>query len=375
MSMKRVVVLLAVVALVTPVGAWAQIAMSHGHGNISSDGQGNYSSDRTAASAALLPVDETSISWGRVMIVDRASAESVSRDLVCHVFELSGETDYIVMIDDIEVGLFSTDLEGEGLLRLQSPVRIYPEVPEALPPVADLVEARILDMAGTVVLQGALFDMPTPREGALELVYMERTRLNDMDFGTVHGQARVSRDIDDIQYFETLAVGFLSGTAYRIEIDGELAGVVTATVGGIAELELSTGDFGDALPGPMQPIEDLRLVEWFSQEDGALVLSGTFTGINQIGMGGNGSGDCDGTGDGDCDGMGGGSGNGDWDGMGGGSGNGDWDGTGGGGPGAGDCDGTGDGDCDGMGGSGSGSGGHGGGTGDGDCDGTGAGNP
>lgn len=370
MSFRRIILLAVVAGLVVPIGALAQ--------HVNPYGQRHTVSDRTAVAGALLPVDDdTSESWGRVMVADRSYSEGTMRDLVCHLFDMDVETDFILMIDEIEVGLMTTDLEGEGWIHLQTPERDYPALPEDLPTVEELSMARILDVTGTVVLEGELLDMGSPLAGAHELVYLEKAPLiSDLEDSMARGRALVARDVDDVQYFGSQAVGLAPRTAFIVEVDGELADVVTSNAGGVAELKLSTGEYGDVLPGGLQPIEDLRLVEWFSEDDRTLVLSGSFVGQNQLGFGGpNGDGEGDGNGDGDCDGEGG---------------NGDGDCDGEGGNGDGDCDG--DGECDGEGGNGGdGSGDHGGsgddgggdhggggsgdGSGDGDCDGTGGGNP
>jgi len=346
--------LVVVAVMVVPIGALAQ--------NGSPYGQRHTVSDRTAAAAALLPVDEGSEGWGRVMVADRTHSEEITRDLVCHLFEMDAETEYTLMIDDIEVGKIVTDLEGEGWLHLQTPERTYPVVPEGLPAVADLLNARVLDGVLAIVLEGELLDMPSPPAGAPELVYLEKARLvTFLEDGTARGQARVARDVDEIQYFQTIGIRVEPNTSFRVEVDGQLAGTVTSNAGGVAELKLSTGDFGDALPNPLQPIEDLRLVEWFSNDDDSLALSGTFAGQNQMGFGGPGGGGHSHGGDnGECDG--------DWDGDGGDGGNGDCDG---------DCDGEGGNGDGGNGGGGGGDhgGGSGDGSGDGDCDGSGGGNP
>ena len=61
------------------------------------------------------------------------------------------------------------------------------------------------------------------------------------------------------------------------------AAVVTTDAVGHGRLSLSTIDEDAPLPVELQPIEDLRLVAWL-RGDGAVVLSGSFTGTNQVGQ-------------------------------------------------------------------------------------------
>jgi hypothetical protein len=81
-----------------------------------------------------------------------------------------------------------------------------------------------------------------------------------------------------------MATGLEPGRSYSIQVDGFVAGVVTAGAGGQASLELEHPDDENPLPPEMQPVEDLRLVEW-KDAQGVTVLAGSFTGVSGGGGG------------------------------------------------------------------------------------------
>ena len=91
--------------------------------------------------------------------------------------------------------------------------------------------------------------------------------------------AKVERESDGKQEFKTRASGLKPGSAYRIEVDAFAAGIVIADAVGQAALELEHPDDENPLPPEMQPIEDVRMVEW-KDDQGATVLGGSFTGIS-----------------------------------------------------------------------------------------------
>ncbi len=93
------------------------------------------------------------------------------------------------------------------------------------------------------------------------------------------GGAKVERESDGAQEFDTWAAGLRSGETYTISVDGFTAGMVTADEVGRARLKLESPDDENPLPTELQPVEELRVVEWFD-ENGELVLSGVFTGVS-----------------------------------------------------------------------------------------------
>jgi len=96
--------------------------------------------------------------------------------------------------------------------------------------------------------------------------------------------AEVEREFDGKQEFKTTADGLNPGSSYRIEVDDFVAGIVTADAGGQGLLKLEHPDDENPLPPEMQPIEDLRTVEW-KDAQGMTVLAGSFTGVSGGGGG------------------------------------------------------------------------------------------
>jgi len=331
--------------------------------------------DHTTAVAALEPVGGAE-GWGRVMVKDMALSDGGMRRVAAiHLLGLVPDATYTVVVDDVTLAEVAADANGDAQVKLSSDDEDLPPVPEDLPLAGELLLATVVDASGAPTLEGAFDSRSYGFAGPQDLVYYDRIHLEAMDDFTNRGIARVSRDGDDVQSFETRACGLETGEMYEIRIDGLAAGQVTADSVGQAALELSTADVDNPLAtGALGAIEDYVLVEWvwLSQSTGdTVVLAGYFTGENRVGAGQ--SRDRQGDGDGEYgDGDNGSHGDND---------NGSGDGSGEGGPhGDGDCDGSGEGDCDGSGeggphgdnGSGDGDG-EGGPHGDGDCDGSGEG--
>jgi hypothetical protein len=307
-----------------------------------------------------------------------------------HLLGLEPDALYTVVVDDALLAEVATDANGDAMFKMSSDDEDLSSVPEGLPLAGELLLAIVEDASGAPTLEGAFDSRSYGFAGPQDLVYYDRIHLEAMDDSTTRGIARVSRDGDDVQRFETRACGLETGEMYEIRIDSVAAGQVTADSVGQAALELSTADVDNPLATDvLGAIEGYVLVEWvwLSQSTGdTVVLAGYFTGENRVGAGqsrdrqgdgdgeygdgengshgdndnggGDGSGEggphgdgeCDGSGEGECDGSGEGGPNGDNDN---GSGNGSGDGSGDGGPnGDGDCDGSGDGgdgECDGSG--------------------------
>jgi hypothetical protein len=263
-----------------------------------------------------------------------------------------------------------TDDSGDARLRLSPDEESAGPVPEELPLAGELVLAVVEDPTGATVLEGEFESRSYGFAGPHDLVYYERIALDPVDDYARRGIARVSRDGDDIQRFESRACGLELGEMYEIRIDGNPAGQVTADSVGHAAIELSTADVDNPLATDvLGPIEDYVLVEWvwLSQSLGdTTALTGSFTGENRTGgdrRREGGGGGCEGEDCGPGD-NGNGGGNGDENGgnghQGDGSGDGDQNNHGGdagdddenGHHGDGECDGSGDGECDGGRGSG-----------------------
>ncbi len=305
-------------AYATVAGAQIRQAGSrHGHGV------------GTSVAAALSPVGGVE-GWGRIAVHDLTEGDLVERTVNVELHGLEPAAEYTVVADGVVVGVATTDADGEAWLALRTDHHLMPPVPADLPPAGDLVSATVLDASAALMLEGSFVTIAHGEPGMGPQVYQERIRLEPIHDIWQRGVARVARDVDDEQFFDTRAHGLTEGTPYRIVVDGVDAGIATADAVGQAVLALSTEE--GSLPVSLQPVEDLRLVEWLA--DGVAVLSGSFTGEGT--NGGPRHDDPHGTGDGDCDG--------------------DCDGDGPHGPGGGGDDGDGDGP-------------HGPGDGDGDCDG------
>ncbi len=284
--MKRTMINLVLVgALMVAVSAGAQGLM----GMIQ---QAEHAGPDAIAAAILSPVGAVD-GWGRIGVMDENTSEGVRREARIMVFGLDPETTYTALADGVELATFVTDATGTAFIRLEDGDDGYDPVPADLPPAEELVSALVVDASGAAVLEGD-FTVFTPGSGPGSWVYRETIPLLDMTGGFAHGMARVERDADDSQEFSTRAAGLEPGTQYQIVVDGILAGVVTAGPLGYAELELRAPDDENPLPDTLQPVEDLRLVEW-QLLDGSVVLSGSFTGTQD---GGGHDGDGDGSGGG-----------------------------------------------------------------------------
>lgn len=234
--------------------------------------------ERVSAIAALTPVGAAD-GWGRVTVHDLAEGDTVERAVTVHLYELAPDAAYTVTADGVDLGQIQTDADGAGWLGLRTDHAWLPPVPADLPPAGELALATVVDASMAPTLEGAFVIMGHGSSGPGDLVYQERIHLDAVTDLWQRSMARVARDVDDEQLFDTRGHGLVTGTAYEVRIDGILAGVVTADAVGQAWLSLSTED--GTLPADLQPIEDLRLVEW-SDADG-VVLTGSFTGDGTVG--------------------------------------------------------------------------------------------
>jgi hypothetical protein len=275
--------------------------------------------DHATAVAALEPVG--SEGWGRIMVKDQALADGGMRRVAAvHVLGLDPEVPYTVYVNgDVVLAQLETDTNGDARLQLSDNGDGSAPVPDDLPLAGELLTALVEDGTGAAVLQGDFVFSSHGFAGPRDLLYSERIELDPIDDFARRGIARVLRDGEDVQRFETRACGLEPGEIFEIRIDGVAAGQVTADTVGQAALELSTADVDNPLATDvLGEIEVYGLVEWIwlSQSAGdTIVLSGSFTGENQVGdgqnRGGNGADDENGRygdgdngqyGDGECDG-------------------------------------------------------------------------
>ena len=226
------------------------------------------------AVAALSSVGSTS-GWGRVKVEESTSSTMTRREVGVELFSVQPLAELTIEIDGVILGSVRSDGSGWAALKLESPDDEHPPVPAGLPAIADLGSAEVFDVSGALVLAGSFSH--TDGSPAGESVYEEKISLTDPS-GTSQGVAKVEREESGKQEFDTRATGLMAGAQYRIFVDGIPAGMVTADMVGQAHLSLKTPDDENPLPPELQPIEDLRLVQWLDASDTA-VLTGSFTGV------------------------------------------------------------------------------------------------
>ncbi|HHQ48935.1 MAG TPA: hypothetical protein ENK19_08655, partial [Acidobacteria bacterium] len=228
----------------------------------------------TIAIAALSPVGGAT-GWGRVSVADVNDGQDyLFRSVTVRLFGLQPSSPYEVAIDDVDLGQIYTDGRGWAFLVLQSPSNRFPPVPDDLPPVASLQSVAVTDASGAFVLEGTFVAMGG---GGGSQRYVERIVLEDVNGNGSAGIAKVEAYGETRQSFETRAAGLEPGQQYSIVVDGFQAGLVTADAVGQARLHLATNDDENPLPPELQPVQDIRQVEW-RDANGDIVLSGTFTG-------------------------------------------------------------------------------------------------
>jgi len=230
----------------------------------------------TVAIAALFPIGETS-GWGRIKVEDSANdTKSFEREVSVELFGLEPSAQYTISADDVGLGQVYTDAQGWATLKLRTPSTRYPPVPQELPAATDLQSATVTDSSGAFVLEGRFIRFGDGWSGRPK--YVERIVLEDVNGSGVTGIAKVESDDDSRQVFLTCAAGLTPGSQYAIVVDGFQAGLVTADVVGQARLRLASDDDENPLPEELEPVEDIRQVEWRDGNDEVL-LSGSFTGV------------------------------------------------------------------------------------------------
>jgi hypothetical protein len=221
--------------------------------------------------------------WGHVMVKDVLLKDGTTRrEMSIHLLGLVSSVDYSLTIDGYPAAELTTDDNGDARLRLSSWRDTEPPFPEALPQAIELMLATVYDADGAVTLEGKFVARTVGHQGPRDLVYAERIRLEPLDDANLRGMARVSRDGDDQQRFETRAAGLLEDS-YEVVVDGSTVGVVTVDGAHHAVLVLSTAD-DDVLPAVLDPIEEAREVAWVNSA-GTTVLFGSFIGENMVGEG------------------------------------------------------------------------------------------
>ena len=229
--------------------------------------------DHVVAYAALdaLP-GETG--WGRFVVRDDLLPSGDERSVVVSLFGLEPRAEYMVEADGVEVGTIFTDRRGDASLKLKTRGRGSDDVPSELPSADAILEASVSHVLGHMVLDGAFTVI---REHVTDpTVHSEKIRLEAEEGFDAEGMAGVCRKESGAQGFVTLVAGLEPGLSYSIVVDTIVVGIVTADEEGQAGLELRVPDDENPLPDAMQPVDNIRNVQWFQGD--LLILSGVFTG-------------------------------------------------------------------------------------------------
>jgi hypothetical protein len=229
--------------------------------------------EHVVAYAALQALDRGE-GWGRFIVHDAQLPSGEERKLRVAVFGLEPEMEYRVEADGIELGSIITDGEGDGSLKLKTQGRSLDEILRELPPAEEMISGAIRDGWGAVVLDGYF---KVVREHVSDAtVYCEKVHLEDETGGDAKGMAAVCRKESGAQGFETMAGGLEPGLLYKIVVDTNEVGIVTADEEGQAGLVLRDPADEGLLPDVLKPVEEIRSVQWFQGE--LLLLAGVFTG-------------------------------------------------------------------------------------------------
>ncbi len=228
------------------------------------------------AAAALTAVGAAS-GWGRIKVEDEVRQGVEKREVEVDLFEMEPMTQFTVEADGVVLGTITTDAAGWGLLKLETDDNSHPPVPATLPAAGDLVAASVRDASDGFVLEGSFMKFENGADDST--IHEEKISLDDVGGAGAAGVAKVEREVDGTQEFDTRATGLIPGDSYSIKVDGFTAGMVTADPIGQARLKLESLDDEDPLPTDLQPVEDLRVVEWFDT-GGSLILAGVFSGVS-----------------------------------------------------------------------------------------------
>jgi len=232
------------------------------------------------ATAPLSPV-EGGEGWGRVDIQDIQTNGVTKRQALVTLFGLAPGESFEVFVDGVSLGPVDTGEDGWGVLKLTTQESdVHATVAAELPAAGDLVAAWVVDSDGATVLQGG-FVIKTRSFGRLRPTYLESIVLDDAAATGAMGAARVARFRDGVQELVTAATGLVPGAPYQVVVDGLPVGLVTADDVGQARLRLAAPDGDNPLPPELQPVENIRHLEWLD-ESTAVILAGDFTGASDL---------------------------------------------------------------------------------------------
>ncbi len=264
------------------VGALA-VALTAGASSHQATVSGEQTHGNLRASAALVPVGGAS-GWGRVAVSDRQTGHGLSRRADILLFGLAPSATFTVEVDGEVLAVLTTDALGDAGVRLGDTAHSSGPVPSGVPAAVDLTTAVVIGESLAATLEGTFVTQNNGAGPTSPAVYEERIDLTDVTGGGAAGVAKVERHADDCQEFATWGTGLAPDESYSVVVDGFAAGVVTSDASGQGSLELKSCSGDDPLPPEMQPVEDLRLVEWATSA-GDTILSGSFTGVSDQGDG------------------------------------------------------------------------------------------
>jgi hypothetical protein len=228
------------------------------------------------AYAALQAVGATG-GWGRIVVRDDQNPDGVLRKVTVWLHGLEPRTEYLVVVDEVEIGTITTRPGGSGSLELKDVGAGQGLVPADLPLTDEIVSATVYGPSLETTLEGTFSSVHGHHAGTK---YEEEIALEDVTGGDALGMAKVEMKDDDHQEFKTRASGLDPGQIYTIIVDGLTVGLVTADDQGQAHLHLEYPDDENPIPEELRPVSDIVTVEWYlgDQAPENLVLSGSFEG-------------------------------------------------------------------------------------------------
>ena len=226
------------------------------------------------AYAALEPVGDGG--WGRIVVRDDDLPSGFRRTVQVWLLDLEPWSDYLVKIDETEIGMVRTRASGTGVLKLQSTGRGHDRVPLDLPATDQLEEASVYDASDALVLQGTFSTFTKPPGGGAT-TYEEEISLVDVTGGEATGMAKVEMKESGAQEFKTRAAGLLAGATYSVVVDTLTVAVVTTDDQGQAHVKLEHPDDDNPLPPELRPVSEIVTVQWWDGNN-VKILEGSFTG-------------------------------------------------------------------------------------------------
>jgi hypothetical protein len=224
------------------------------------------------AYAALQPVG-TASGWGRIVVHDDEIPGGVLRRVDVWLHGMDPRTEYLVVVDDVEIGTITTRPNGSGHLKLKDFGSGQGLVPTDLPPAAELESTTVFGPSLETALEGTFSSIYGHHPGT---TYEEEIALEEANASGALGMAKVEMKHNGHQEFKTRASHLEPGETYSVVLDGLVVAYVTADDQGQAHLHLEDPDDDNPIPEELLPVSDIRTVEWFLGVE--LILSGSFDG-------------------------------------------------------------------------------------------------